>query len=171
MAWQSFLDTPGAKEYYIRSEQFLDIGAPKSSKVYRNAYRYLALIVSGQRSGQKSPAYKAIVDDAKRLDRLTSKPVAQPAPPRTQQPGRIPSRLYIPGTVYILVSNEWEERHNFAVSVVNPETRNYFREVTSAPPVEQIADAFFYETGHDVRLSNDADGTSDVPDYRVRYMY
>ena len=114
MAWQDFLNTPGAKEYYIRSEQFLDIDAPKSSKVYRNAYRYLALIATGKRSGQGSPDYKAIVDDAKRLDSITKRP-----PPSPQQPasGRMPTRLYIPGMSYIRISHEWERRSNFAVDM------------------------------------------------------
>jgi hypothetical protein len=169
MAWQDFLATPGAKEYYIRTT--LDIVADKSSKVYRNAYRYLSLIESGERSGSQSPKYQAIIDDAKRLDRLTRNPPPPPPPPTTQRAGRIPARLYIPGTVYILVSNEWEDRHNFAVNIVNPETRNYFREVSGVSPVEQITDAFFYETGHEIRLSNDREGESEVPDYRVRYIY
>lgn len=114
MAWQDFLNTPGAKEYYIRSEQFLDIDAPKSSKVYRNAYRYLDLIATGKRSGQESE-YKAIVDDAKRLDRLTRQPLPPEAPPTPT--GRTPTRLYIPGTSYVRFSEQWERRRNFAVDL------------------------------------------------------
>lgn len=49
--WRESLAGPANKERYIRD--VLNIDAAKSSKEYRNTYRYLGLIEQGKRSGSK----------------------------------------------------------------------------------------------------------------------
>lgn len=86
------LRTAAQRETYLRN--VAGITAAKSSKEYRNAYRYLTLVSQGKRAGNKSERFRLIRDVATINAERRDPDSGVSLPPETPSP---PVRNYNPG--------------------------------------------------------------------------